>query len=158
MNQMIMDKLNEEIQRRVMNCMGMGVGQKSSGISSDELAKHLDHYFDDIVDGRREMPGSLCKLLCEVYTKCKDATGATREEVKQVEECESMSDFWEKMDDVRKAPATSKNERIKTHFPTATPEEMMVLKQLSTEKSFAEHAKSLGMTETTFKQILKRIA
>lgn len=155
---MIMDKLNKEIQRRVMNCMGMGTGQKSSGMSSDELANHLDHYFDDIVDGRREIPGSLCKLLCEVYAKCKAATEATREEVKQIKECESMSDFWEKMDEVRKAPATSKNERIKEHFPDATPEEMMVLKQLSTEKSFAEHAKSLGMAETDFKKILKRIA
>lgn len=156
MNQMIIDKLSEEIQKRVMKCIGMEEEAKASstGISRDELAKQLDCYFDDITDGRREMPSSLAKLLAQALTGFMDISGKGFTSG----ECADMASFWNKVDTVRSAQGVSKNERIKEHFPNATPEEMMVLKQLGTEKSMAEHAKALGMAEADFNKILNQLA
>lgn len=148
MNNILMDKLCE----KMLASFGVtGEAASSSSLTAGHLREMLDHYFDDIVDGRQAMPKSLCKVLCKAYE-------SFHEEHEEEEEGSPMGELWESIDAVRAAPAAGREAKIASLFPGATPEETMVLRQLGMEKSLAEHARALGMDAHGMKRIIKRIA
>ncbi|MCD8069832.1 MAG: hypothetical protein LUE08_00380 [Akkermansiaceae bacterium] len=150
MNNILMDKLCE----KMLASFGVtGETSSASSLTAEHLREMLDHYFDDIVDGRQAMPKSLCKVLCKAYE-------SFHEDHEEEEDSEGspMGELWESIDVVRAAPPAGREAKITSLFPGVTPEETMVLRQLGTEKSLSEHAKALGMDVHGMKRIIKRIA
>ena len=125
----------------------------------EQFAEMADRYFDNLYDGREEMPRQLIELIRKYSTCGHHAPDMAREKHEHAEHS-SWDDkaphrvFMKALDEMNEKPATA-DAILDKHFHGLTDEERRVLKQAAKSPSTAVHARAVNMEKELYIQRLE---